>query len=150
MVLPLHAQQPQTQTQVQIQLQERKQERNQGTPRPGPRHKTTMPKNAALPILCAAILTPDTLQVENVPHLRDVTTALSLLAQMGVEVSLDEMKWAAKQSGKRIEAKSTADILKPGDVVYVAPKDPGNIQGAWSLMQIPEVGGGPSWAALTN
>ncbi|MEO8627503.1 MAG: UDP-N-acetylglucosamine 1-carboxyvinyltransferase [Betaproteobacteria bacterium] len=47
-------------------------------------------KNAALPILCAAILTSDTLQVQNVPHLRDVTTALSLLAQMGVEVSLDE------------------------------------------------------------
>jgi UDP-N-acetylglucosamine 1-carboxyvinyltransferase len=47
-------------------------------------------KNAALPILCAAILTPQTLQVRNVPHLRDVTTKLSLLAQMGVEVSLDE------------------------------------------------------------
>lgn len=60
-----------------------------------------------------------------------------------VEVSLDEMKWAAYQKGgKKIDAKSTADILKPGDVVYVAPKDPANIQGAWSLMQIPEVGGG--------
>ncbi|HVX37052.1 MAG TPA: penicillin-binding transpeptidase domain-containing protein, partial [Hyphomicrobium sp.] len=60
-----------------------------------------------------------------------------------VEVSLDEMKWAAYQKGgKKIDAKSTADILKPGDVVYVAPKDPANIQGAWSLMQIPEIGGG--------
>ena len=60
-----------------------------------------------------------------------------------VEVSLYEMKWAAKRAGsKRIDAKSTADILKPGDVVYVSPKDPNNIQGAWSLMQIPEVGGG--------
>jgi len=47
-------------------------------------------KNAALPILCAAILTPQTLQVRNVPHLRDVTTNINLLAQMGVEVSLDE------------------------------------------------------------
>ena len=47
-------------------------------------------KNAALPILCAAILTPETLRVQNVPHLRDVTTMLKLLAQMGVEVSLDE------------------------------------------------------------
>jgi UDP-N-acetylglucosamine 1-carboxyvinyltransferase len=37
-------------------------------------------KNAALPILCAGILTADTLQVHNVPHLRDVTTTLSLLA----------------------------------------------------------------------
>ncbi|HEY2980291.1 MAG TPA: hypothetical protein VGJ22_03845, partial [Anaerolineales bacterium] len=47
-------------------------------------------KNAALPILCAAILTPETLRVQNLPHLRDVTTTLNLLAQMGVEVSLDE------------------------------------------------------------
>ncbi|MEQ1879802.1 MAG: UDP-N-acetylglucosamine 1-carboxyvinyltransferase [Burkholderiales bacterium] len=47
-------------------------------------------KNAALPILCAAILTPGTLRVQNVPHLRDVTTTLTLLGQMGVEVSLDE------------------------------------------------------------
>ncbi|MFN0039902.1 MAG: UDP-N-acetylglucosamine 1-carboxyvinyltransferase [Burkholderiales bacterium] len=47
-------------------------------------------KNAALPILCAAILTPGTLRVQNVPHLRDVTTTLNLLAQMGIEISLDE------------------------------------------------------------
>ncbi len=47
-------------------------------------------KNAALPILCAALLTRETLQIANVPHLRDVTTMLSLLGQMGVAVSLDE------------------------------------------------------------
>jgi UDP-N-acetylglucosamine 1-carboxyvinyltransferase len=47
-------------------------------------------KNAALPILCASILTGDALTIGNVPHLRDVTTTLSLLGQMGVEVLLDE------------------------------------------------------------
>jgi len=47
-------------------------------------------KNAALPILCAALLTPEPLRVQNVPHLRDVTTMLTLLGQMGVELSLDE------------------------------------------------------------
>ncbi|MSQ58734.1 MAG: UDP-N-acetylglucosamine 1-carboxyvinyltransferase [Betaproteobacteria bacterium] len=47
-------------------------------------------KNAALPILCASLLTPETLRVQNVPHLRDVTTNLTLLGQMGVEVELDE------------------------------------------------------------
>lgn len=47
-------------------------------------------KNAALPILCAAILTADPLRVANVPHLKDVTTMLTLLGQMGVEVSLHE------------------------------------------------------------
>lgn len=47
-------------------------------------------KNAALPILCASLLTTEPLHVENVPHLRDVTTMLNLLGQMGVSVSLDE------------------------------------------------------------
>jgi UDP-N-acetylglucosamine 1-carboxyvinyltransferase len=47
-------------------------------------------KNAALPILAAALLTAEPLLVQNVPHLRDVTTMLSLLEQMGVAVSLDE------------------------------------------------------------
>jgi len=47
-------------------------------------------KNATLPILTAALLTGEPLTVSNVPHLRDVTTMLNLLAQMGVAVSMDE------------------------------------------------------------
>ena len=47
-------------------------------------------KNAALPILCAAILSDEPLRVSNVPHLRDVTTMLGLLAQMGIAVSVDD------------------------------------------------------------
>ncbi|NDF03755.1 MAG: UDP-N-acetylglucosamine 1-carboxyvinyltransferase, partial [Betaproteobacteria bacterium] len=33
-------------------------------------------KNAALPILCAALLTPEPLVLHNVPPLRDVSTML--------------------------------------------------------------------------
>ena len=47
-------------------------------------------KNAALPIMCAALLSAQPLQLTNVPHLRDVTTLLTLLGGMGVAVSLDE------------------------------------------------------------
>ncbi len=47
-------------------------------------------KNAALPILCASLLTAEPLRVGNVPHLRDVSTMLSLLGEMGVAVSLDD------------------------------------------------------------
>jgi UDP-N-acetylglucosamine 1-carboxyvinyltransferase len=47
-------------------------------------------KNAALPILCAALLTDEPLRLSSVPHLRDVSTTLSLLAHMGVQVMLDE------------------------------------------------------------
>jgi UDP-N-acetylglucosamine 1-carboxyvinyltransferase len=41
-------------------------------------------KNAALPILCAALLTPEPLELVNVPQLNDVRTMQTLLAQMGV------------------------------------------------------------------
>jgi UDP-N-acetylglucosamine 1-carboxyvinyltransferase len=47
-------------------------------------------KNAALPILCASLLTREPLKIGNVPHLHDVTTMLNLLGQMGVAVSLHE------------------------------------------------------------
>lgn len=43
-------------------------------------------KNAALPILCAALLTDEPLRLASVPHLRDVNTTLSLLGHMGVQV----------------------------------------------------------------
>jgi UDP-N-acetylglucosamine 1-carboxyvinyltransferase len=49
-------------------------------------------KNAALPILCASLLTDETLVIENVPHLNDVTTMLSLLRQMGISATIKGKK----------------------------------------------------------
>ncbi|HEX8740712.1 MAG TPA: UDP-N-acetylglucosamine 1-carboxyvinyltransferase [Casimicrobiaceae bacterium] len=43
-------------------------------------------KNAALPILCAALLTREPLEVANLPRLNDVRTMESLLGQMGVRI----------------------------------------------------------------
>ena len=43
-------------------------------------------KNAALPILCASLLTGDSLQLGNVPDLNDVATMRKLLQQMGVKI----------------------------------------------------------------
>ena len=58
-----------------------------------------------------------------------------------IELTFDEMKWA-KSATKKIAPKAVTDVVAPGDVIYVAPKDPDNVAGVWSLMQIPEVGGG--------
>ncbi|MDI1338365.1 UDP-N-acetylglucosamine 1-carboxyvinyltransferase [Polaromonas sp.] len=41
-------------------------------------------KNAALPELCAALLTADTVTLDNVPRLQDVATMLKLIRNMGV------------------------------------------------------------------
>src|SRR6266404_8197887 len=46
-------------------------------------------KNAALPILCAALLTPEPLRLANVPRLNDVRTMQTLLGQMGVKAARD-------------------------------------------------------------
>jgi len=43
-------------------------------------------KNAALPLLTAALLTAEPVTFTNVPELNDVSTMLRLLAQMGVKV----------------------------------------------------------------
>ena len=45
-------------------------------------------KNAALPILCASLLTADPLHLTNVPHLNDISTMLRLLGDMGVGVTM--------------------------------------------------------------
>src|ERR1041384_7503236 len=47
-------------------------------------------KNAALPILCASLLSDETLTLSNVPVLHDINTTCKLLAQMGVEVKRED------------------------------------------------------------
>jgi len=47
-------------------------------------------KNAVLPILVATLLCDDTVSLENVPHLNDVTTTMTLLGRMGVKLTLGE------------------------------------------------------------
>jgi UDP-N-acetylglucosamine 1-carboxyvinyltransferase len=47
-------------------------------------------KNAALPLLCAALLTAEPVTFANVPDLNDIGTMLKLLAQMGVKVHRHE------------------------------------------------------------
>ncbi|MCB1928236.1 MAG: UDP-N-acetylglucosamine 1-carboxyvinyltransferase [Rhodocyclaceae bacterium] len=46
-------------------------------------------KNAALPILCAALLSAEPVTLTNVPQLQDIATLLRLLGQMGVAVERD-------------------------------------------------------------
>ncbi len=45
-------------------------------------------KNAALPIMCASLLSADSLRLSNVPDLHDVATMRKLLQQMGVVVDV--------------------------------------------------------------
>ena len=68
-------------------------------------------KNAALPILAGTLLASDPVSVSNVPHLKDVTTMLSLLQIMGVEVTVDD------QRGVVIDASSVDKPEAPYELV---------------------------------
>jgi UDP-N-acetylglucosamine 1-carboxyvinyltransferase len=68
-------------------------------------------KNAALPILTAALLTDEPLHVDNVPHLRDVSTMLNLLMQMGVTTVLDD------KGGVELRAATITEPVAPYELV---------------------------------
>jgi UDP-N-acetylglucosamine 1-carboxyvinyltransferase len=77
-------------------------------------------KNAALPLMIAALLTEDTLVLENVPRLRDVALLQRILSNHGVDYSLD-----GKRPGQdhlagqtlRISARDICDTTAPYDLV---------------------------------
>ena len=56
-------------------------------------------KNAALPILCAALLTREAMYFTNVPQLKDIDTLLVLLGQMGVKVERTDDRVMLDASG---------------------------------------------------
>jgi penicillin-binding protein 1A len=71
-------------------------------------------------------------------------------------IPFEEVKWARpklKQGGLGGAPGSVTAVLKPGDVIYVAPREPKvaedgtatgtpeELKGQWSLQQVPEIGG---------
>ena len=68
-------------------------------------------KNAALPILCACLLTAEPLHLTNVPRLRDIATMLRLIEQMGVAVTHDGA------NGVVLDSSGLSNPLAPYDMV---------------------------------
>ena len=68
-------------------------------------------KNAALPILAGTLLATEKVILSNVPHLKDVTTMLSLLQMMGVQVTVDEHMTV------EIDASDVSSLEAPYDLV---------------------------------
>jgi len=68
-------------------------------------------KNAVLPIVAATLLCEKPVNISNVPHLRDVTTAIQLLSRMGVHVTLDE------SMGIKTDAAKVESTCAPYDLV---------------------------------
>ncbi|MBL8398481.1 MAG: UDP-N-acetylglucosamine 1-carboxyvinyltransferase [Candidatus Accumulibacter sp.] len=68
-------------------------------------------KNAALPILCASLLSSDPLHLSNVPQLKDIITMQRLLEQMGVTIERDG------EHGLVLDSAGLNNPLAPYDLV---------------------------------
>jgi UDP-N-acetylglucosamine 1-carboxyvinyltransferase len=69
-------------------------------------------KNAALPILCASLLTADPVHFTNVPHLNDISTMLRLLGDMGVGVTMDGVDGMVLDGGGLNNAVASYEMVK--------------------------------------
>ncbi len=68
-------------------------------------------KNAALPILAAALLADEPVTVGNLPHLHDITTMIELMGRMGVELIIDE------KMSVEVNAMTIKDLKAPYELV---------------------------------
>jgi UDP-N-acetylglucosamine 1-carboxyvinyltransferase len=77
-------------------------------------------KNATLPLMIASLLTDETLELENVPRLADVTLLQHILANHGVDITLSG-KRAGEPEGNgqtvRLSAKNIVDTTAPYHLV---------------------------------
>ncbi|MBD1400658.1 UDP-N-acetylglucosamine 1-carboxyvinyltransferase [Pelovirga terrestris] len=68
-------------------------------------------KNSALPLLFATLLTDGVSEISNVPELRDISTAIKLLGELGAEVTLDNHR--CRIDSRRIESiQASYDLVK--------------------------------------
>ena len=68
-------------------------------------------KNAALPILCASLLTADPLELSNVPQLQDIATTIRLLKLLGVKTERDEERLSL-QADSLVSTEAPYELVK--------------------------------------
>ncbi len=76
-------------------------------------------KNAALPLMTAALLTDEVLTLRNLPHLADITTLANLLAQHGVDLHMNGAAGSEGCAGRVLEmhAKTISTTKAPYELV---------------------------------
>lgn len=68
-------------------------------------------KNAALPIMAASLLASDHVTISNVPHLKDITTMMELLGQLGANLVVDE------KMNVQVDSSQVNEFVAPYDLV---------------------------------
>lgn len=84
-------------------------------------------KNEALQVICAVLLTPEEVIIENIPDILDVNNLIALLSDMGVETKrLSEDTWSFKAENINIDYLQSPEFLKKsaslrGSVMIIGP-----------------------------
>ena len=84
-------------------------------------------KNEALQVICAVLLTPETITISNVPNILDVNNLISLLGDMGVEIThLSADTYIFKAENINLDYLQTDDFYRKsaslrGSVMIVGP-----------------------------
>ena len=84
-------------------------------------------KNEALQIICATLLTPEEVIIENIPDILDVNNLIALLGDMGVETKrLGEDTWSFKAENVDIDYLQSPEFMKKsaslrGSVMIIGP-----------------------------
>ncbi len=76
-------------------------------------------KNAALPLMAAALLTDDVLRLSNLPHLADISTMAHLMSDMGVSIAMEGDAPDGGHMGRvfALDASGLKDTTAPYDLV---------------------------------
>ncbi|NDV68417.1 UDP-N-acetylglucosamine 1-carboxyvinyltransferase [Dysgonomonas sp. 25] len=84
-------------------------------------------KNEALQIICATLLTPEEVIVENIPDILDINNLIALLSEMGVTTRrIDGDTWSFKADNINLDYLETPEFLKKsaslrGSVMIIGP-----------------------------
>lgn len=84
-------------------------------------------KNEALQVICAALLTPEEVIIENIPDILDVNNLIALLGEMGVQIRrIGEDTWSFKAENVDIDYLQTPEFMKKsaslrGSVMIIGP-----------------------------
>jgi len=99
-------------------------------------------KNEALQIISAVLLTAETVEISNIPNIRDVMKLIELLGEMGVEVNkVNEDTYTFKAANVNLEYLLSDDFKQKGASLRGSIMIIGPLLARYGLAYIPEPGG---------
>ena len=99
-------------------------------------------KNEALQILCAVLLTPEEVIINNIPDIRDVNKLIDILAEMGVKVEkLAPGKFSFKADEVNLDYLHSENFIKKGGMLRGSVMLMGPLLARYGKALIPTPGG---------